>query len=131
MGVEPTNETARRPDGSAGVDRLFVIVNHNPYGKGPAVFTRSGAAARRFENEIQVGMNVPIPVPMAFFSFSGWKSSLFVDLHIHGVEGVKLLHTHQGHHHSLARAEGRSQPVDAGDEVNRRRSRTPYRKVTI
>ncbi len=69
------------------------IVNHNPYGNGTAVFTRSGAAARRFENEIQVGMvgiNVPIPVPMAFFSFGGWKSSLFGDLHVHGVEGVKF-----------------------------------------
>ena len=56
------------------------IVNRNPYGNGTAVFTQSGAAARRFANEIQVGMvgvNVPIPVPMAFFSFGGWKSSLF------------------------------------------------------
>ena len=69
------------------------IVNRNPYGNGTAVFTRSGAAARRFENEIQVGMvgiNVPIPVPMAFFSFGGWKNSLFGDLHVHGVEGVKF-----------------------------------------
>ena len=69
------------------------IVNRNPYGNGTAVFTQSGAAARRFENEIQVGMvgiNVPIPVPMAFFSFGGWKSSLFGDLHVHGVEGVKF-----------------------------------------
>ena len=68
------------------------IVNRNPYGNGTAVFTSSGSAARRFENEIQVGMvgiNVPIPVPMAFFSFGGWKSSLFGDLHVHGVEGVK------------------------------------------
>ena len=82
-----------RPDGSAGVDRFFIIVNHNPYGNGTAVFTRSGAAARRFEHEIRVGMvgiNVPIPVPMAFFSFGGWKSSLFGDLHVHGVEGVKF-----------------------------------------
>ena len=53
----------------------------------------SGGAARRFENEIQVGMvgiNVPIPVPVAFYSFGGWKSSLFGDLHVHGVEGVKF-----------------------------------------
>ncbi len=69
------------------------LVNRNPYGNGTAVFTRSGSAARRFENEIQVGMvgiNVPIPVPMAFFSFGGWKSSLFGDLHVHGIEGVKF-----------------------------------------
>ncbi len=69
------------------------IINSSCYGNGTAVFTQSGAAARRFENEIQVGMvgiNVPIPVPMAFFSFGGWKSSLFGDLHIHGVEGVKF-----------------------------------------
>ena len=69
------------------------IVNRNSYGNGTAVFTRSGAAARRFTNEIQVGMvgvNVPIPVPMAFFSFGGWKSSLFGDLHVHGPDGVKF-----------------------------------------
>ena len=69
------------------------LVNHSPYGNGTAVFTRSGAAARRFANEIQVGMvgiNVPIPVPMAFFSFGGWKSSLFGDLHMHGPDGVKF-----------------------------------------
>ena len=69
------------------------LINRNPYGNGTAVFTRSGAAARRFANEIQVGMvgvNVPIPVPMAFFSFGGWKNSLFGDLHVHGPEGVKF-----------------------------------------
>ena len=69
------------------------IVNASRYGNGTAVFTQSGAAARRFENEIQVGMvgvNVPILVPMAYFSFGGWKSSLFGDLHVHGVDGVKF-----------------------------------------
>ena len=74
-------------------DEAIDIVNRNPYGNGTAVFTRSGAAARRFANEIQVGMvgvNVPIPVPMAFFSFGGWKSSLFGDLHMHGPDGVKF-----------------------------------------
>ena len=74
-------------------DEAIDIVNRNPYGNGTAVFTRSGAAARRFANEIQVGMvgvNVPIPVPMAFFSFGGWKSSLFGDLHVHGPDGVKF-----------------------------------------
>ncbi|MEO6213730.1 MAG: CoA-acylating methylmalonate-semialdehyde dehydrogenase [Vicinamibacterales bacterium] len=69
------------------------LVNSNPYGNGVAVFTNSGGAARHFENEIQVGMvgiNVPIPVPMAFFSFGGWKSSLFGDLHMHGMEGIQF-----------------------------------------
>jgi malonate-semialdehyde dehydrogenase (acetylating)/methylmalonate-semialdehyde dehydrogenase len=69
------------------------LVNANPYANGTAIFTESGGAARRFENEIQVGMvgvNVPIPVPVAFYSFGGWKSSLFGDLHVHGTEGVKF-----------------------------------------
>ena len=67
------------------------MINSNQYANGTAIFTASGAAARRFQNEIEVGMvgiNVPIPVPMAFFSFGGWKSSLFGDLHMHGMEGV-------------------------------------------
>jgi malonate-semialdehyde dehydrogenase (acetylating)/methylmalonate-semialdehyde dehydrogenase len=69
------------------------LVNANPYGNGCAIFTRSGAAARRFEEAVDVGMvgiNVPIPVPMSFFSFGGWKQSLFGDLHVHGKEGVKF-----------------------------------------
>lgn len=75
------------------LDEAIALVNRNPYGNGCAVFTRSGAAARRFEDEVEVGMvgvNVPIPVPMAFFSFGGWKQSLFGDLHVHGMEGVKF-----------------------------------------
>jgi malonate-semialdehyde dehydrogenase (acetylating)/methylmalonate-semialdehyde dehydrogenase len=69
------------------------LVNRNPYGNGVAIFTNSGGAARHFEHDVDVGMvgiNVPIPVPMAFFSFGGWKSSLFGDLHMHGVEGIKF-----------------------------------------
>lgn len=69
------------------------VVNSSPYGNGTAIFTRSGASARRFAHEIQVGMvgvNVPIPVPMAFFSFGGWKGSLFGDLHVHGTDGVRF-----------------------------------------
>jgi malonate-semialdehyde dehydrogenase (acetylating)/methylmalonate-semialdehyde dehydrogenase len=69
------------------------LINQNPYANGTAIFTESGGAARRFSNEIQVGMvgiNVPIPVPVAFYSFGGWKSSLFGDLHVHGIEGVKF-----------------------------------------
>ncbi len=73
------------------LDEAIAIVNRNPYGNGTAIFTGSGAAARRYENEIEVGMvgvNVAIPVPMAFFSFGGWKQSLFGDLHVYGPEAV-------------------------------------------
>jgi malonate-semialdehyde dehydrogenase (acetylating)/methylmalonate-semialdehyde dehydrogenase len=78
---------------AATLDEAIAMVNANPYGNGTAIFTRDGAAARRFRNEIEVGMvgvNVPIPVPMAFFSFGGWKSSLFGDLHVHGPDGVRF-----------------------------------------
>jgi malonate-semialdehyde dehydrogenase (acetylating)/methylmalonate-semialdehyde dehydrogenase len=67
------------------------LVNNHPYGNGTAIFTNDGGAARRYQNEIQVGMigiNVPIPVPMAYYSFGGWKASLFGDTHAHGMEGV-------------------------------------------
>src|SRR5919197_1900221 len=69
------------------------VVNANPYGNGTAVFTTNGAAAKKFQRHVQVGMigiNVPIPVPMAFYSFGGWKDSLFGDTHIHGPEGVRF-----------------------------------------
>ena len=75
------------------LDEAIALVNASPYANGTAIFTESGGAARRFENEVQVGMvgvNVPIPVPVAFYSFGGWKSSLFGDLHVHGMEGVKF-----------------------------------------
>jgi len=75
------------------IDEAIAIINKNPYANGTAIFTGSGGAARRFENEVQVGMvgiNVPIPVPVAFYSFGGWKSSLFGDLHMHGTEAVKF-----------------------------------------
>jgi len=74
-------------------DEAVSLINANPYANGTAIFTESGGAARKFENEVQVGMvgiNVPIPVPVAFYSFGGWKNSLFGDLHVHGVEGVKF-----------------------------------------
>jgi malonate-semialdehyde dehydrogenase (acetylating)/methylmalonate-semialdehyde dehydrogenase len=73
------------------LDEAIALVNRNEFGNGTAIFTGSGGAARKFQNEIEVGMvgvNVPIPVPMAFFSFGGWKQSLFGDLHVHGMEGV-------------------------------------------
>jgi malonate-semialdehyde dehydrogenase (acetylating)/methylmalonate-semialdehyde dehydrogenase len=75
------------------LEDAIALINDNPYGNGTALFTRSGAAARLFEQAVQVGMigiNVPIPVPMAFYSFGGWKQSLFGDLHVHGTEGVKF-----------------------------------------
>ena len=75
------------------LEQAIGLVNENPYANGTAIFTESGGAARRFAAEIQVGMvgiNVPIPVPVAFFSFGGWKNSLFGDLHVHGVESVKF-----------------------------------------
>jgi malonate-semialdehyde dehydrogenase (acetylating)/methylmalonate-semialdehyde dehydrogenase len=75
------------------VDDAIRIINANPYGNGTAIFTSSGEAARRFQRGVQVGMigiNVPIPVPMAYYSFGGWKESLFGDKHIHGPEGVSF-----------------------------------------
>jgi malonate-semialdehyde dehydrogenase (acetylating)/methylmalonate-semialdehyde dehydrogenase len=75
------------------LDDAIELVNANPYGNGTAIFTRDGAAARRFRRDVQVGMvgiNVAIPVPMAYYSFGGWKQSLFGDSHIHGMEGVRF-----------------------------------------
>jgi malonate-semialdehyde dehydrogenase (acetylating)/methylmalonate-semialdehyde dehydrogenase len=75
------------------LDHAIQLVNGNRYGNGAAIFTRSGGAARRFETEVEAGMvgiNVAIPIPMAFFSFGGWKQSLFGDLHMHGREGVSF-----------------------------------------
>jgi malonate-semialdehyde dehydrogenase (acetylating) / methylmalonate-semialdehyde dehydrogenase len=72
-------------------DEGLELINANAYGNGTAIFTNDGGAARRFQNEVEVGMvgiNVPIPVPMAYFSFGGWKNSLFGDTHAHGMEGV-------------------------------------------
>jgi malonate-semialdehyde dehydrogenase (acetylating)/methylmalonate-semialdehyde dehydrogenase len=74
-------------------DEALALVNANPYGNGTALFTSSGAAARRFQNEVQVGMvgiNVSVPVPVAFHSFGGWKASLFGDTHAYGTEGVQF-----------------------------------------
>ncbi len=72
-------------------DDAVRLISENPYGNGVAIFTRDGGAARRFEHEVDAGMvgvNVPIPVPMAYYSFGGWKQSLFGDTHVHGAEGV-------------------------------------------
>ena len=75
------------------VDEAIAFINANPYGNGTAIFTSSGEAARRFQREVTVGMigiNVPIPVPMAYHSFGGWKDSLFGESPIHGPEGIRF-----------------------------------------
>jgi malonate-semialdehyde dehydrogenase (acetylating)/methylmalonate-semialdehyde dehydrogenase len=74
-------------------DEAVGLVNQNPYGNGVAIFTRDGGAARQFQFDVQVGMvgvNVPIPVPVAYYSFGGWKSSLFGDTHAYGPESVNF-----------------------------------------
>jgi malonate-semialdehyde dehydrogenase (acetylating)/methylmalonate-semialdehyde dehydrogenase len=83
----PVLSVVRVPSYDAGME----LIADNPYGNGTAIFTNDGGAARRFQNEVEVGMigvNVPIPVPMAYYSFGGWKASLFGDTHVHGTEGV-------------------------------------------
>jgi len=85
----PVLSTVRVDDVDAAID----LINSNPYGNGTAIFTSSGESARRFQRGVQVGMigiNVPIPVPMAYYSFGGWKDSLFGDKHVHGPEGVSF-----------------------------------------
>src|SRR5438067_1699771 len=85
----PVLSVVRTPD----FDSATKLVNDHEYGNGVAIFTRDGDAAREFANRIQIGMvgvNVPIPVPMAFHSFGGWKRSLFGDMAVHGMEGVRF-----------------------------------------
>ena len=78
---------------AATLDEAIDLVNGNPYGNGVSLFTSSGAAARRFQREVevgQVGINVPIPVPLPFFSFTGWKDSFFGDQHVYGKQAVRF-----------------------------------------
>ncbi len=85
----PLLAVVRVPDLATAIE----LVNANPYANGTALFTGSGGAAREFQRRVTVGMigvNVPIPVPMAFHSFGGWKASLFGESHIHGPEGVRF-----------------------------------------
>lgn len=85
----PVLSVVRKPDYASAVK----IINEHEYGNGVAIFTRDGDAARSFANEVEIGMvgiNVPIPVPMAFHSFGGWKRSLFGDHHTHGMEGIRF-----------------------------------------
>jgi malonate-semialdehyde dehydrogenase (acetylating)/methylmalonate-semialdehyde dehydrogenase len=74
-------------------DEALRLVNENPYGNGTAIFTRDGGVARQFQFDVQAGMvgiNVPIPVPVAYYSFGGWKASLFGDRHVYGPEGIEF-----------------------------------------
>src|SRR3974390_26935 len=85
----PVLSVVRSPD----FENAVKLVNDHEYGNGVAIFTRDGDAAREFTNRIQIGMvgvNVPIPVPMAFHSFGGWKRSLFGDMAVHGMAGVRF-----------------------------------------
>ena len=75
------------------LDDAIALVNRNPMGNGVGLFTQSGAAARKFQSEIdvgQVGINIPIPVPLAYHTFGGWKRSAFGDVNQHGTEGVRF-----------------------------------------
>lgn len=75
------------------LDEALSFINKNPYGNGTSIFTSSGAAARQFQNEVevgQVGINIPIPVPLPFFSFTGWKKSFLGDLHAYGKQAVSF-----------------------------------------
>jgi malonate-semialdehyde dehydrogenase (acetylating)/methylmalonate-semialdehyde dehydrogenase len=78
---------------AASLDEAIALINQSSFANGTAIFTASGLAARRFQREVDVGMigiNVPIPVPMAYYSFGGWKDSLFGDHHVHGAEGIRF-----------------------------------------
>ncbi|MGO4893722.1 CoA-acylating methylmalonate-semialdehyde dehydrogenase [Flavobacterium sp. W21_SRS_FM6] len=75
------------------LDEAIALVNRNPYGNGTSIFTNSGAAARKYQHDIevgQVGINVPIPVPLPFFSFTGWKNSFYGDLHAYGKQAIRF-----------------------------------------
>jgi malonate-semialdehyde dehydrogenase (acetylating)/methylmalonate-semialdehyde dehydrogenase len=75
------------------LEEAITLINNNPFGNGTSIFTASGAAARQFRHEVevgQVGINVPIPVALPFFSFTGWKQSFYGDLHAYGKEAVRF-----------------------------------------
>src|SRR3990167_9307737 len=85
----PVLSIVRVPD----FDSALQLVNEHVYGNGTAIFTRDGGTARTFASKVQVGMvgiNIPIPVPVAYHSFGGWKRSIFGDIHMHGREGVQF-----------------------------------------
>ena len=78
----------------SGYEEGLDLINANQYGNGTAIFTRDGGVARQFEFDVQVGMvgvNVPIPVPVSYYSFGGWKASLFGDQHMYGPDGINFV----------------------------------------
>jgi malonate-semialdehyde dehydrogenase (acetylating) / methylmalonate-semialdehyde dehydrogenase len=77
----------------ASLDEALALINDNPFGNGTSIFTRNGGAAHKFQRQVQAGMvgiNVPIPVPVGYYSFGGWKASLFGDLHVYGEDGFRF-----------------------------------------
>ena len=85
----PVLITTERQD----LDAAIELINKNPYGNGTSIFTANGGVARKFIHEIevgQIGVNLPIPVPLPFFSFTGWKQSFFGDLHVYGKQAVRF-----------------------------------------
>jgi malonate-semialdehyde dehydrogenase (acetylating)/methylmalonate-semialdehyde dehydrogenase len=75
------------------LEEALAIVNANQYGNGTSIFTNSGAAARKYQSDVevgQVGINIPIPVPLPFFSFTGWKNSFYGDLHAYGKQAIRF-----------------------------------------
>ncbi len=112
----PVLGVVRVPD----FDNAVKLINDHEFGNGTSIFTRDGDAAREFVNRIQVGMvgvNVPIPVPMAFHSFGGWKRSLFGDHYMHGPEGVRFFTHLKTHHVALADRHPRRQRVHHADDA--------------
>jgi malonate-semialdehyde dehydrogenase (acetylating)/methylmalonate-semialdehyde dehydrogenase len=78
---------------AGSLEESIELINANPWGNGAAIFTRNGGAARAFQLRVSAGMvgiNVPIPVPMSYYSFGGWKASLFGEIHMHGPEGIRF-----------------------------------------
>ena len=98
---------------ASSLDEAIALVNANPYGNGAAIFTASGAAAHRFQQEVEAGMvgiNVPIPVPVGYYSFGGWGDSLFGDTHLYGPEGF--------HFYTRGKVVTSRWPADAERSVN-------------
>ncbi len=87
------------------VEEAIALVNNRAYGNAASIFTTSGATARQFRYEVNsgnVGINIGVPAPMAYFPFSGWRESFFGDLHAQGFPWHRVLHRDQGHHRALA-----------------------------
>ena len=115
----PVLSVVRAPDFEDAVE----LINEHEYGNGASIFTRDGDAAREFTSRVQIGMvgvNVPIPVPMAFHSFGGWKRSMFGDMAIYGTGRRALLHAAQDGDRALAGRHPRRRRLrDADDAVSR------------